>query len=278
MEPILKEIRQSFIQDGQKWSVSQERKLVHLWRKCQRTSEEYKKAIEEVKVLKSQRKKDFDDMEKTIQSIKYLSQNKETLIQTLKSDNEKNAALVQQLRLEREAYLKGSQAIADLLVTEGMTEFDRANPQTYIEQLVKDKKKCAKEKLEMEDLYAEFQILKAQEMNDIKEQLKNKNTEMQQMNQELQKIKQENDAKSESLLAREKTLTETAESIVNLKEELKLEKSAHTLLVEELSCKYAAEKEKYEEKLKSIRNELTMEKIKVEESVDAKNAGIICGH
>ena len=274
MEPILKEIRQSFVQDGQKWSVSQDRRLVHIWRKCQRTSEEYKKAIEEVKILKSQRKKEFDDMEKAISSIKLLSQNKEALIQRLKSDNEKNVKQVQQLRLEREAYLKGNQAIADLLVTEGMTEFDQANPQKYIEQLVKDKNKCAKEKTEMENIYSEFQLLKAQEMNDIKEQLQERNTKLRKMNEELEKMKQETDTKSESLSNIEKMLTEARESIAKLTDEMKLRESTHVVLVQELKCKYATEKEKYEEDLKSLRNELAMEKIKVDESVDARNAGI----
>ena len=279
LEPVLKEIRQSFVQDGQKWSVSQDRRLVHLWRKCQLTSEEYKKAVEEVKILKRQQKKEFDDLEKArISSIKLLSQNKEALIQRLKSDNEKNEKQVQQLRLEREAYLKGNQAIADLLVTEGMTEFDQANPQKYIEQyieqLVKDKNKWAKEKTEMENIYSEFQLLKTQEINDIKEQLQERNTKLRKMNKQLEKMKQETNTKSESPSNIEKMLTEARESIAKLTEKMKLRESTHVVLVQELNCKYATEKEKYEEDLKILRNKLAMEKIKVDESVDTRNAGV----
>ena len=269
----MKEIRTDFVQDGVKWSVSPDRKLVHVWRKYQRTNNEYKKTAEEVQNLKKQRKREYDDMEKSILTIRNLSQSKENLIGKLKSDNEKNTKQIQQLKLEREAYLKGNQAIADLLVTEGMTEFDRANPQKYIEQLVKDKKKCTEEKREMEDRYGEFQILKAQELNELKEQLQSKNTKLQDADKELEKLKQEVRMMSDSLATAEEKHADAQKSIADQSNDIRLKESALADSMKELKEKFAAETKKYEETLKHLHEELAEEKMKVEESELARVAG-----
>lgn len=246
MDGILKKIKEDMAANGAKSSsATPESKLVYVWKKYERTSEEYKKMVEEVQLLKKQRKKDIDDTEKSLHSIRQLSQSKDNHIANFKTDNEKLSKQIQQLKLEREAYLKGNQAFADLLVTEGMTEFDRANPQKYIEQLVKDKKKCTKEKEELEEQYGEFQILKAQQLNDVQEQLKKKE-------EELQNALKESTSCTESLSSLEKKYAELQEKVAN---------------------EHLRDKQDLTKSLEKIREELAEEKLKVEEADEAKTAG-----
>ena len=230
----MKEIRQDFAQDGQKWTISTERKLIHLWKKYQRTDVHLKKQIEENQSLQKQRKKEFDELEKYIQSIKQLSHSKETHIQQLNHDNENLSKQMKQLSMEREAYLRQHQAIADLLVTEGMTEFDRANPQKRIEQLVKDRnnslikiqehqemvEKVQKEKQEMEEQYGEFQVLQAQEQHDMKIKLEEKIAANQELEIHLQELRNQLTEKKQKLESTIKMYDDAKMTISNLQQEL----------------------------------------------------------
>ena len=234
----MKEIRHDFAQDGQKWTISTERKLIHLWKKYQRTDVHLKKQIEENQSLQKQRKKEFEEMEKYIQSIKQLSHSKEAHVQQLNHDNENLSKQMKQLSMEREAYLRQHQAIADLLVTEGMTEFDRANPQKQIEQLVKDRnnslikiqehqemvEKVQKEKEEMEEQYGEFQVLKAQEQHDMKIQLQEKIVANQELEIHLQELRNQLTVKEKTLESTIKTYDDAKMTISNLQQELETEK------------------------------------------------------
>ena len=234
----MKEIRQDFAQDGQRWTISTERKLIHLWKKYQRTDVHLKKEIKENQSLQKQRKKEFDELEKYIQSIQQLSHSKEAHIQQLNHDNENLTKQMKQLSMEREAYLRQHQAIADLLVTEGMTEFDRANPQKQIEQLVKDRnnslikiqehqkmvEKVQKEKEEMEEQYGEFQVLKAQEQHDMKIKLEEKIVANQELEIHLQELKNQLTVKEQTLESTIKMYDDAKMKISNLQQELETEK------------------------------------------------------
>ena len=254
--------------------MSPDERLVHLWRKYQRTNEQYIKSVEEAKTLKSQRKKEFEEMERYVQNIKQLSESKKKHVQSLEIENEKLTKQVKQLMMEREAYLKGNQAIADLLITEGMTEFDRANPHQYIEQLVKDRNKYLREKKELEEQYAEFQILKGGEINEVKQQAHEKSGRIKELEVKIQELKNEMKTKNESLEHTVEKLRADAEGKITkqLDENTSLKK-AHEDSLKQLKGTFAREKQDYEETLKDLRKELEMEKTKLEESEQEREAG-----
>lgn len=237
----LKEIREDFIQDGQRWTISEERKLLHLWKKYKRTQEHLKKSIDEVQTLKSQRKKEFDELEKYIQSIKDLSQSKDVHIKNLMEENTNLGKQVKQINIEREAYLKEHQAITDLLVTEGLTEFDGMKPQKQIEQLLKERNDWLAKIKEQEDVIEALQKDKQALEDSFVSREKNLMDEKGEVSTQMMKITQERDellmqqeelrailtAKEQTLQSTSKMYDESQVKMAKLKLELETEKLAH---------------------------------------------------
>lgn len=97
---------------------------MHLWKKYKRTESQLEQSVEELNTIKSQQKKQIDEMQQYVTSIKKLQEGKNSHIEELMKDNNDLTEKARQGTIERETYLKQYQAIADLLTTEGSNEFD----------------------------------------------------------------------------------------------------------------------------------------------------------
>ena len=200
-----------------------------------------KKSIDEAQALKSQRKKEFDELEKYIQSIKDLSQSKDVHIKNLMEENTNLVKQVKQINIEREAYLKEHQAIADLLVTEGLTEFDGMKPQKQIEQLLKERNDWLAKVKEQEDVIESLKKDKQALEDSFISREKNLMDEKGKVSTQMMKIAQEKDellmqqeelkatltAKEHTLQSTSKMYDESQVEIAKLKQELETVKLAH---------------------------------------------------
>ena len=127
------------INDGQRWSVPPEEKLVYLWRKKERTEDAMKKLIEDHNTLKKQRKSEFTELEKYVQTIKSLSESKDKHTRQLENENRSLTAELQQLQKERQAYFKEHQAVSDLMQTEGLTDVSNMTLTKSVKQLLQER-------------------------------------------------------------------------------------------------------------------------------------------
>ena len=132
-------MKQEFINDGQRWSVPPEEKLVYLWRKKERTEVAMKKLIEDHNTLKKQRKSEFTELEKYVQTIKSLSESKDKHTRQLENENRSLTTEMQQLQKERQAYLKEHQAVTDLMQTEGLTDVSNMTLTKSVQHLLQEK-------------------------------------------------------------------------------------------------------------------------------------------
>ena len=132
-------MKQELINDGQRWSVPPEEKLVYLWRKKERTEVAMKKLIEDHNTLKKQRKSEFTELEKYVQTIKSLSESKDKHTRQLENENRSLTTEMQQLQKERQAYLKEHQAVTDLMQTEGLTDVSNMTLTKSVQHLLQEK-------------------------------------------------------------------------------------------------------------------------------------------
>ena len=141
---IVDKIREDFAYDGKRWSVSPNQRLVHLWKKYQRTNDSLKEEIKKNQNLMAQRKKELGEMEKFVQEIKNLNLAKGREIESLAAENNRIKKQLRELSREREAYFREHHAIADLIATEGLADIARTSPQSPVErikQLMEEKAK-----------------------------------------------------------------------------------------------------------------------------------------
>lgn len=236
----MKEIQADFAKDGQMWTIAQEKKMIHLWKKYLRTNEQLKKTVEECNSVKAGRKKDYDELESYIQNNKRLSQNKDEHVQKLMKENENLTKEIKQINIERDAYLREHQAITDLLVTEGLTEFDHSNPQSYIQRLVKERNQGV-EKIQQlqefihtvsqqEDAIKQQQIeentQQISEMDNLKTQLHQSQGDKETLQSQLEDVRTSLAAKEEALTSTQAHYEEGQLKLDELKRQLDKEKMA----------------------------------------------------
>lgn len=136
---MLRKIREDFINDGLRWGLDPDQKLVHLWRKLQRTEEAFRSSRQEINSLKTQQKKETAELEDFVSNIRKLSQEKEQLTLSLEQENESLRAQLRQVCLERDAFIQENQAIAELLLDEGLNQFAGSTPIQPVEHLLQER-------------------------------------------------------------------------------------------------------------------------------------------
>lgn len=109
-----------------------DQKLVHLWRKLQRTEEAFRSSNQEMNSLKKQQKKEMAELEDFVSNIRKLQQEKEQLIDSLQTQ-------LRQVCLERDAFIQENQTIAELLLNEGLNQFAGSTPIQPVEHLLQER-------------------------------------------------------------------------------------------------------------------------------------------
>ena len=123
-------IRTDFVSDGLSWAnLSEDRKMVHLWRKLKRTEDALRAAHQETQLIKQQRKEEMVGIEEFISNIRSLSQQKDTFTHQLESENENMRRQLRDCTAERDALLSESSTIANLLALEGLQQNGPASSQ-----------------------------------------------------------------------------------------------------------------------------------------------------
>ena len=118
---MLDAIRTDFVSDGLSWAnISEERKMVHLWRKLKRTEEALRAAHQETQLIKQQRKEEMIGIEDFISNIRSLSQQKDVLTRQLETDNDNLRNQLRDHSAEREALISENNIVASLLALEGL--------------------------------------------------------------------------------------------------------------------------------------------------------------
>ena len=136
---MLRKIREDFINDGLRWSLDPDQKLVHLWRKLQRTEQAFRSSHQEMNSLKAQQKKETAELEDFVSNIRKLSQEKEQLTLSLEQEKESLRAQLRQVCLERDAFIQENQTIAELLLDEGLNQFAGSTPIQPVEHLLQER-------------------------------------------------------------------------------------------------------------------------------------------
>ena len=136
---MLQKIREDFINDGLRWSLDPDQKLVHLWRKLQRTEEAFRSSRQEINSLKTQQKKEMAELEDFVSNIRKLSQEKEQLTLSLEQEKESLRAQLRQVCLERDTFIQENQTIAELLLDEGLNQFAGSTPIQPVEHLLQER-------------------------------------------------------------------------------------------------------------------------------------------
>ena len=146
---LIEKIREDFVSDGKRWAISHDQRLVHLWKKYQRTNDSLKEEIKKKQNLMAQRKKELGDMEKIVQEIKNLNMAKGREIDSIAADNSRLKKQLRDMSREREAYFREHQAIADLIATDRLADITRTSSQSPIERI----QQVMEEKLEFQSKY-----------------------------------------------------------------------------------------------------------------------------
>ena len=214
----MKEIQEDFAKDGQKWTLTPEKKMIHLWKKYQRTNDQLKKTVEECKSITAQRKRENEELETYLQNNKRLSQSRDKHMKKLIEENENLTKQIKQIDIEREAYIREHQAITDLLITEGLTDFDRTNPQSYIQQLLKERNEGAEKIRNLQEFIQavsrEEEAIKRQQAEESSQQaseMNNLKTQLQKSLQECEALQLQLKDMQTTMKANEQALTSTQE-------------------------------------------------------------------
>lgn len=118
---VLDAIRTDFVSDGLSWAnLSEDRKMVHLWRKLKRTEEALKSAHQDTKLIKQQRKEEMVGIEEFISNIRSLSQQKDVFTRQLEAENENLRKELRDRSAEQKALLSENSIVGDLLAAAGV--------------------------------------------------------------------------------------------------------------------------------------------------------------
>ena len=200
IEELLKEVRGDFAKDGQKWDSSHEKNLVNVWKKYKRTKDHLERKIEEFESHKKKMKKEFDELQLFVDANKQLQIKRDHHVKQLMDDNFKLNKQIKQNEIEREAYTKQLQSIADLLNTEGLSGTD-FNPSKKVEKLLKEHESNVAKISKQEDF-----------IKQVEEEKVTLGRELSQLQKEKTEIKVELEEQNEMLKAKEETLTMTAKT------------------------------------------------------------------
>lgn len=159
---LMGKIREDFVSDGKRWTISQDQRLAHLWKKYQRTNDSLKEEIRKNQNLMSQRKKEQAEVGKFVQEIKSLNAAKGKEIESLEAENSILKKQLRDMSREREAYFREHQAIADLIATEGLADLARTSSQSPVERLQKLMEERVKYQIKCEGITAELTKRKQQ--------------------------------------------------------------------------------------------------------------------
>ena len=119
--------------------MSDNERLLHLWKKKERTAESMRNLVQEYNTWKKQRQNEVAETQKYIQDIKSLTEDKDSHIAQLEADNRNLLAELKQIKRERQAYLKEHEAIAGLMQTEGLTDVTHTNFVKSVEHLLQQR-------------------------------------------------------------------------------------------------------------------------------------------
>ena len=136
---VLQKIKEDLIADGLRWSLDTDQKLIHLWRKLQRTEVAFRSSHQEMNSLKKQQKQEMAELEEFISNIRNLSQEKEELTHSLEEENESLRTQMRQIHLERDAFIQENQSIVKLLLDEGLNQFAGSTPKQPVEHLLQER-------------------------------------------------------------------------------------------------------------------------------------------
>ncbi len=138
-EDTLLRIRENFISDGLRWNMGGDRKLIHLWRKLQRTEEALRSTNQEINSLKQQRKEEMASIEEFVTNIRNLSSEKDALTHSLETENESLHSQIQQICQERDAFVQENKVIAQLLLKEGLQQYSSSSPSQPLQHLIEER-------------------------------------------------------------------------------------------------------------------------------------------
>lgn len=136
---VLQKIKEDLIADGLRWGIASDQKLIHLWRKLQRTEEAYRTSHQEMNSLKKQQKQEMAELEEFISNIRNLSQEKEEFTHSLEEENKSLRTQLRQIHLERDAFIQENQSIVKLLLDEGLNQFAGSTPKQPVEHLLQER-------------------------------------------------------------------------------------------------------------------------------------------
>ena len=262
----LKEIKSDLTKDGIKWdSASPETNLINLWKKYKRTLTRLEESFEEIKTIKTQQRKQNDEMQQYLTNIKQLQKGKNDHVQQMMGEIKELRDKVQQSEKERMAYLKQHQAITDLLITEESSEFDTFKK---VQELVK-------------------------ECNSLQETLSSAQKQLEETQEEKKLV--ETEAEKSLKILREDLTRKREEDVTKLSDEKKALIEENTgLMIErnELSKQLEETKEKdrlkeealenitkqhqsVQNEIKQLREQYEEEKLNLEEAQTAKKLGNI---
>jgi chromosome segregation protein len=252
-EPMLKEIREDFARDGQKWYSSHENNLVSLWKKYKRTDDHLKKTIKDFDMHKQKTTKEFEELKKYVNTNKELHQKRDDHLKQVMEENSKLMKQKKQNDMEREAYLKEHQAFIDLLNTECSNQAWNATNASAVKKL--------------EDLI--------DEKKNMLEQIREQSELVDELQQERQVLNQSNEALTDTI----KTMSDQQSGEnKNLQEKLEsssLENSALKDIKETLSKevdKLSLELEKQEKVVDTVKNQLEAAKVSITEHKSTNDA------
>ena len=262
----LKEIKSDLTKDGVKWdSSSPETNLVNLWKKYKRTHSRLEESFEEVKAIKTQQRKQNEEMQQYLTNIKQLQKGKNDHVQQMMGEIRDLREKVQQCEKEREAYFKQHQAITDLLMTEESSEFDTFKK---VQELVKE---C--------DSLRE--TLSTTKENLDKTEDKKKSLE-EETRRSLKKLEVDLTRKREEVVS---LLKEEKETLIKDNTELVLERNELSKEVEDLKERereregimesITKQQQRLQEELKQLMESFEEKKINLEEALTAKRLGTI---
>ncbi len=112
------------------------RKLIHLWKKLQRTEEALRNSHLEVNSLKQQRRDEMASVEEFVANIRNLSVEKDALTQSLEMENKRLHSQIQQIAQERDAFIQENKLVAQLLLEEGLQQYPNLTPTQQVQQLL----------------------------------------------------------------------------------------------------------------------------------------------
>lgn len=215
VEGLLKEVREDFAKDGQKWDSSPEKNLANMWKKYKRTQEHLERKVEEFEAYKKKRKQEFDELQMFVVRNKELQTKRDEHLKRVMEENSKLSKQIKQNEIERAAYLKQQQSLADLLNTEGLSTAD-FDPSKKVENLIREHESDVVKIQEQEQLIKQVQEEKVQ-IEEEKTALEKEKVEIAvQIEEQREKLK----AKEETLISSAKTYDEQQVEVMKLTKDL----------------------------------------------------------